>query len=188
MDHVQGHGRPCSPRHKDGAQMVTLTRLTGMPFALNPDLIERVDETPDTVITLVDGTRSCKPVAEFWASLSSISDPEQRAAKLEGFYFDGLPENHDRILFEQRRAEAGVRYEPNDGVNVDLARFRSLRQESNRLGGVPLFAVLAGVGCGSHGGGWAARPGRIPRSLPLHSGSPWRRWSARSRRSREPTS
>ncbi len=37
--------------------MVPLTRLTGMPFALNPDLIERVDETPDTVITLVDGTK-----------------------------------------------------------------------------------------------------------------------------------
>lgn len=37
--------------------MVTLTRLTGMAFALNPDLIERVDETPDTVITLVDGTK-----------------------------------------------------------------------------------------------------------------------------------
>lgn len=37
--------------------MVTLTRLTGMPFALNPDLIERVDETPDTVITLVDGAK-----------------------------------------------------------------------------------------------------------------------------------
>jgi flagellar protein FlbD len=37
--------------------MVTLTRLTGLPFALNPDLIERVDETPDTVITLVDGTK-----------------------------------------------------------------------------------------------------------------------------------
>lgn len=37
--------------------MVPLTRLTGAPFALNPDLIERVDRTPDTVITLVDGTK-----------------------------------------------------------------------------------------------------------------------------------
>lgn len=37
--------------------MVPLTRLTGVPFALNPDLIERVDETPDTVISLVDGTK-----------------------------------------------------------------------------------------------------------------------------------
>ena len=37
--------------------MVSLTRLTGARFALNPDLIERVDRTPDTVITLVDGTK-----------------------------------------------------------------------------------------------------------------------------------
>ncbi len=37
--------------------MVPLTRLTGVQFALNPDLIERVDRTPDTVITLVDGTK-----------------------------------------------------------------------------------------------------------------------------------
>jgi flagellar protein FlbD len=37
--------------------MVPLTRLTGVQFALNPDLIERVDCTPDTVITLVDGTK-----------------------------------------------------------------------------------------------------------------------------------
>ena len=37
--------------------MVSLTRITGAQFALNPDLIERVDRTPDTVITLVDGTK-----------------------------------------------------------------------------------------------------------------------------------
>ena len=37
--------------------MVTLTRITGKKFALNPDLVERVDCTPDTVITLVDGTK-----------------------------------------------------------------------------------------------------------------------------------
>lgn len=37
--------------------MITLTRLSGSRFALNSDLIERVDSTPDTVITLVDGTK-----------------------------------------------------------------------------------------------------------------------------------
>ncbi|MDX6495876.1 MAG: flagellar protein FlbD, partial [Gaiellales bacterium] len=31
--------------------------LNGPVFALNPDLIERADCTPDTVITLVDGTK-----------------------------------------------------------------------------------------------------------------------------------
>jgi hypothetical protein len=39
----------------------------------------------------------------------------------EAFYFDGLAENYDRILFEQRRAEAGVRYEPSKAFNIDLA-------------------------------------------------------------------
>lgn len=37
--------------------MLLLTRLGGPVFALNPDLIERADATPDTVITLVNGTR-----------------------------------------------------------------------------------------------------------------------------------
>ena len=37
--------------------MISLTRLSGSVFALNSDLIERVDVTPDTVITLVDGSK-----------------------------------------------------------------------------------------------------------------------------------
>lgn len=37
--------------------MIMLTRLGGAQFALNPDLIERADATPDTVVTLVGGTK-----------------------------------------------------------------------------------------------------------------------------------
>jgi flagellar protein FlbD len=37
--------------------MILLTRLNGVPFAINADLIERVEETPDTVITMVDGRK-----------------------------------------------------------------------------------------------------------------------------------
>jgi flagellar protein FlbD len=37
--------------------MIMLSRLNGLPFALNPDLIERADATPDTVLTLCDGTK-----------------------------------------------------------------------------------------------------------------------------------
>lgn len=37
--------------------MITLTRLNGQRFAVNSDLIERVDEVPNTVLTLVDGTK-----------------------------------------------------------------------------------------------------------------------------------
>lgn len=37
--------------------MILVTRLNGPVFALNPDLVERADCTPDTVVTLVDGTK-----------------------------------------------------------------------------------------------------------------------------------
>jgi flagellar protein FlbD len=35
--------------------MITVTRRNGTAFALNPDLIERIDAAPETVVTLVDG-------------------------------------------------------------------------------------------------------------------------------------
>ena len=37
--------------------MITLTRLSGSVFVLNSDLIERIDCTPDSVVTLVDGKK-----------------------------------------------------------------------------------------------------------------------------------
>lgn len=37
--------------------MIVLTRLNGVSFALNPDLIERIEATPDTVVTLIGGTK-----------------------------------------------------------------------------------------------------------------------------------
>ena len=37
--------------------MIALTRFNGSRFAVNSDLIERVDASPDTVITLVYGTK-----------------------------------------------------------------------------------------------------------------------------------
>jgi flagellar protein FlbD len=35
--------------------MVRLTRLNRLPLVLNSDLIEHIEETPDTVITLTTG-------------------------------------------------------------------------------------------------------------------------------------
>ncbi len=37
--------------------MILLSRLNGQQIALNADLIERAEATPDTVLTLVDGTK-----------------------------------------------------------------------------------------------------------------------------------
>jgi flagellar protein FlbD len=37
--------------------MIQLTRLNGKPLAVNADLIKFVEESPDTVITLVTGEK-----------------------------------------------------------------------------------------------------------------------------------
>ena len=37
--------------------MIELTKLNGTEFSINPDLIEIVESTPDTVITLTTGRK-----------------------------------------------------------------------------------------------------------------------------------
>jgi flagellar protein FlbD len=37
--------------------MIVVTRLNGPRFAVNPDLLQRVESTPDTILTLIDGTK-----------------------------------------------------------------------------------------------------------------------------------
>lgn len=37
--------------------MIYVTRLNDKTFAINPDLIEMMEETPDTVITLMGGNK-----------------------------------------------------------------------------------------------------------------------------------
>ena len=37
--------------------MIRLTRLNNIPFYLNPDLIEHIETTPDTLIALTNGQK-----------------------------------------------------------------------------------------------------------------------------------
>lgn len=46
-----------SARTRDGAAVIVVTRLNGGMFGVNPDLIQRVDSAPDTILTLIDGTK-----------------------------------------------------------------------------------------------------------------------------------
>ena len=45
------------PNEPEDRDVILVTRLNGERFALNPDLIERVEGHPDTVAFLVDGTK-----------------------------------------------------------------------------------------------------------------------------------
>lgn len=37
--------------------MITVTKLTGSPFVVNPDLLVKAEKTPDTVLTFIDGSK-----------------------------------------------------------------------------------------------------------------------------------
>ena len=37
--------------------MIVVTRLNGSQFAINPDLIERINANPDTTLVMVDGAK-----------------------------------------------------------------------------------------------------------------------------------
>ncbi|HEX3014869.1 MAG TPA: flagellar FlbD family protein [Desulfobacteria bacterium] len=50
--------------------MIEVTRLNGTKFVLNSDLIETMEETPDTVITLMSGNKYV--VAESTARLIAL--------------------------------------------------------------------------------------------------------------------
>jgi flagellar protein FlbD len=57
------------PRLQGRNIVILLTRLGGYELAVNPDLIERAEATPDTVITMTDGHKMviCESLAELIA-------------------------------------------------------------------------------------------------------------------------
>ena len=78
--------------------MILVTRLNGAVFALNPDLVERADCTPDTVITLVDGTKYivAESVPEFIDSVRHYrASLIAQASRIEGEPTRSVPSDND---------------------------------------------------------------------------------------------
>ena len=69
--------------------MIKVTTLKGVPFYLNIDLIYRIDEVPDTIITLVDGKKIWvketpeEVVRRIWQYQKSLYSGGIRVAKME---------------------------------------------------------------------------------------------------------
>ena len=70
--------------------MIVVTRLNDSRFAVNPDLIERIHETPDTTLIMVDGAKYIvtEPMAEviemiarYRARIVAIAYDEPHAAE-----------------------------------------------------------------------------------------------------------
>src|SRR5690242_6548928 len=77
-----------TPRARTDA-VIMLTRLGGQPMAVNPDLIEKAEATPDTVITLVDGHKFV--VAESVADVVGRVRDWRASVAAEAFALSGTP-------------------------------------------------------------------------------------------------
>jgi Uncharacterized protein, possibly involved in motility len=49
--------RKCSDNREGEDSMIEVTKINGVKVLVNPDLIELVEETPDTVLTLTTGKK-----------------------------------------------------------------------------------------------------------------------------------
>ncbi len=57
MGHVQGSWTGPQDTDQGRTTVIIVTRLNGPQFSVNPDLLQRIDSAPDTILTLVDGTK-----------------------------------------------------------------------------------------------------------------------------------
>jgi hypothetical protein len=70
-----------------GEYRVVLAKLPFTPGNRNFIIFEAALPNPRPEL----GQEGCRPVADFWAALSTEADPAARASRLESFYFTGLP-------------------------------------------------------------------------------------------------
>ncbi|WP_437809809.1 hypothetical protein [Sorangium sp. So ce1078] len=77
------------------------------------------------------GIAACRPVAEFWANLTTINDAAARADALESFYFDGLP-GFAPALHPDHFAEGAGQIRTNQfmsGANEQIWQLREFKLE-----------------------------------------------------------
>jgi hypothetical protein len=71
-----------------GEHRIVYAKKTGVLTSDDRNLIIFEAAMPNPLPLL--GIEGCRPVAAFWANLSNIDDAEERADRLESFYFQGL--------------------------------------------------------------------------------------------------
>jgi len=82
FDQMPADGSNC------GAYRIVFVRLRGTVGTTNVEtLFEGVLPNPNPQA----GIAACRPVAQFWADLSTIDSASERRARIEQFFFDGIP-------------------------------------------------------------------------------------------------
>jgi hypothetical protein len=74
------------------------------------------------------GLSACRPIAQFWADLSSVDSMTERGARLEAFFFQGLPGFLPVVRAENYNTPGGIRTsETSASVSNRMYQFRSTR-------------------------------------------------------------
>lgn len=85
--------------------MIVVSKLNKEVFAVNPDLIQRVDSAPDTILTLVDGTKYI--VRESMAEVIELIDSHRALiiSRAQNFGSQDTDINHTRLSLVQHNVE-----------------------------------------------------------------------------------
>lgn len=114
--------------------MISLTRLSGSVFVLNSDLVERIDSTPDTVITLIDGKKYVvseslpmvtATIRRFRAEVIALSSIVQVSDPLEEYLAAERAAKRPALCVVDEAAEPGRRPRTSTGP-VTLAASKEL--------------------------------------------------------------
>jgi hypothetical protein len=81
-----------------GEYRIIYAKRSGEAIAVDRNLVIFEAQLPNPKPAC--GLAGCRPVAEFWASLSAVNDPAARAAAIEDFYFNGL-DGFDPVLLPE---------------------------------------------------------------------------------------
>jgi flagellar protein FlbD len=100
--------------------MIVVTRLNDSQFAINPDLIERIHETPDTTLVMVDGAKFI--VRETMAEVIDLV--ARYRSRIVSLAYDEQPEPYDQPRHPAPHHERPLALVAAEPVSLDEKRGR----------------------------------------------------------------
>ena len=79
-----------------------------------------------------EGLRGCRPVAQFWADLSSIDSPVERRVRLEKFFFDGIDGFEPVVRADHYTAASGGGIRSRQLASAETQRWRAYQFHVDR--------------------------------------------------------
>ncbi len=110
-----------------GQYRITFARNSGKSSALRRNFVIFEAELPNPAPSC--GIEGCRPITDFWVSLSEEEDPAVRAQRLQDFYFNGIPSENVSPVFHVNNYMAGTgQIRTNQFLNTPFSGIWQLRE------------------------------------------------------------